>query len=101
MTLITNSFKNQFIPSEFGLMQNYPNPFKEKTNIIYQVPYKTKIVLIVLNSEGEVVEKLISREQEAGVHSVQFRADGLPAGTYFYQLIAEKFFDVKKMELTM
>lgn len=99
MTLLTNSLKSQSLPSVFGLMQNYPDPFKSKTNIIYQVPYKTKVVVIVISSEGEVVEKLVSKEQKPGIYTVEFCADGLPEGTYFYQLIADKFFKVKKMEL--
>jgi hypothetical protein len=107
MLLITNIYKNEFIPTEFHLEQNYPNPFKGKTTIIYGVPYKTKVIIIVINTEGDVVEKLISKEQDAGIYEVEFNAvssnsgfvRNLPVGAYYYQLIADKFSETKKMEL--
>ena len=99
LTLITSCAKNQALPLEFCLNQNYPNPFKNKTTIKYGIPYKTKVILIVHNSVGEIVEKLISKEQNAGIYEVEFRADGLSEGTYFYQLITEKFATTKHMKL--
>ena len=99
MTLITNFFKQAVTPSEFNLKQNYPNPFNANTTIKYFVPYKTKVIIIIINSNGDIVEKLISREQESGIYDLELRADGLPEGTYYYQMIADKFSDTKKMEL--
>ena len=88
LMLITSCAKNQAIPIEFCLNQNYPNPFKRKTTIKYGIPYKTKVILIVHNSIGGIVEKLISKEQEAGIYEVEFFADGLAEGTYFYRIRA-------------
>jgi len=99
MTLITSCAKNQGIPLEYCLNQNYPNPFKKKTIIKYGIPYKTKVILIVHNSIGNIIEKLISKEQDAGIYEVEFIADGLPGGTYFYQLITEKFATTKHMKI--
>ncbi|MFO7527012.1 MAG: hypothetical protein R6W68_16280 [Ignavibacteriaceae bacterium] len=99
MPLVLNYCKHGDIPDEFYLDQNIPNPFKENTTIKYCVPCKTKVIFIVINSEGEVVEKLISKEQIAGFHEVNFYAGGLSAGTYFYQLIADKYSRCEKMEL--
>lgn len=91
MPMEINICKHEDIPQEFYLRQNFPNPFKEKTTIRYCVPCNTKVILIVINSEGEVVDKLISKEQFAGIHEVKFYADSLSTGTYFYQLSADKF----------
>lgn len=99
MTLITNCAANQKIPLEFCLNQNYPNPFKRKTTIKYGIPYKTKVVLIVHNSLGEIIEKLISKEQNAGLYDVEFFADGLAEGTYFYQLITDKYATTRHMKI--
>ena len=99
MTLITSCVEKQGIPLEFCLNQNYPNPFKKKTTIKYGIPYKTKVILIVHDSVGGIVEKLIAKEQNAGVYEVEFFADGLPEGTYFYQLITEKFATTKHMKI--
>lgn len=99
MTLITSCVEKQGIPLEFCLNQNYPNPFKKKTTIKYGIPYKSKVILIVHNSTGGIVEKLVAKEQNAGVYEVEFFADGLPEGTYFYQLITEKFATTKHMKI--
>jgi hypothetical protein len=99
MTLITSCAENQGIPLEFCLNQNYPNPFKKKTTIKYGIPYKTKVILIVHDSIGGIVEKLIAKEQNAGVYEIEFFADGLAEGTYFYQLITEKFATTKNMKI--
>ena len=105
MTLVANPCPNADNHSEFQLNQNEPNPFKEKTSIRYCVPYKTKVIIIVINSEGDVVEKLISKDHDIGMYEVEFFADGLAEGTYFYQIIAGNpstssgpgFSEIKKM----
>ena len=99
MTLITICVENQKIPLEFCLIQNYPNPFKRKTIIKYGIPYKSKVILIVHNSLGEIIEKLICKEQDAGLYEVEFFADGLPEGTYFYQLITNEYSTTRNMKI--
>ena len=51
------------------------------------------------NDLGHVIDKLILKEQEAGEYELEFYADGLPKGTYFYHVIAGDFFDSREMEL--
>ncbi len=87
------------IPSEFYLSQNYPNPVYEKTTIKYCLPFKTKVKIEVINSEGELVETLIDKEQKAGTYEIEFSAKGrpasngidgsLPEGKYFYTMKTE------------
>jgi hypothetical protein len=100
---------NEFIPSEFFLSQNYPNPFKEKTIIKYCVAYKTKVQIIVYNAEGEEIDKLVDEEKQPGTYEVGFyafachsgkSADGgrnLEAGIYYYRLEAGNYTSEKKM----
>jgi hypothetical protein len=99
MMYIRNSYWNEVIPVQFYLDQNYPNPFRGKTSIRYSVAYKTKVIIIVINTEGDVIEKLISQEQDAGTYEIDFNADGLAEGSYFYQIIAGNYSCTKKMEL--
>jgi hypothetical protein len=104
---------NEFIPSEFFLSQNYPNPFKEKTIIKYCVAFKTRVQLTVYNSEGKVIEKLVDEEKNPGTYEIEFSAStchsreggNLPAGrqgpkegSYFYRLEAGNYSSEKKME---
>jgi hypothetical protein len=94
---------NDLIPSEFYLSQNYPNPFKDKTSIKYCLSEKTKVELTILNSNGEKVEELINKVQNAGTYETLFDSQDLKPGVYYYQLKAvdpksgtRQFFDKTK-----
>ena len=99
MLLLINTETEKYYPLEFFLKQNEPNPFTDKTKIKYCVAYKTKVILLVIDNDGNIVEKLISTEQNAGIYEIEFIANGLTEGTYYYQLIAGTYSATKKMEL--
>lgn len=88
---------NEFVPSEFYLGQNYPNPFKEGTTIKYCIAMKTKVKLIILNSEGELVRELENEEKQPGTYQIKVDASSLLSGTYFYRLEAGDYLSEKKM----
>ena len=69
-----NLFLNELEPSEFYLSPNYPNPFNEKTIIKYCVAYRTKVQIIVYNSEGKEIEKLVNEVKNPGTYEVEFDA---------------------------
>lgn len=95
----------EFLPSEFSLSQNYPNPFKEKTVIKYCVAYKTRVKLTVYNSEGEEIKKLIDEEKKPGAYEVEYsichsRESGNPLEeTFYYRLEAADYKSEKRMIL--
>jgi len=86
-------------PVNFALHQNHPNPFNPVTTISFSLPLKSKVELVVYNVLGESVIRLVNGEKEAGKHSVEFDAAGLPSGVYFYRLQAGEFVETKKMLL--
>jgi len=83
----------------FYLEQNRPNPFRSLTIIKYYLPYKSRVTVVITNSYGKVVDKLISATQDAGSYELKFSADGLPRGTYFYHVVADQFCDSREMEV--
>jgi len=87
------------IPSGFYLEQNNPNPFNKLTTIRFNLPYQSKVTIVITNSFGRVVYKMISNLYEAGSYNLDFLADGLPKGTYFCHVVADKFSDSREMEL--
>ena len=99
MALITNVLNHIVTPEKFDLSQNDPNPFKGKTSIKYSVPYKSKVIFMINNYEGHIVDRISIKKQGIGLYEIEFYADGLPAGTYFYHLIADDFYISKEMEL--
>ncbi len=88
---------NDLVPSEFHLAQNYPNPFKERTTIKYCVPRKCRVVLTVQNSDGEVVERLVDDDKQAGTYETIWSAHGLVPGVYSCCMQAEGFSETKRM----
>ncbi len=74
------------IPEKFELSQNYPNPFNPETTIKYSIPTEGKVSLNIHNALGELVAELINNRQAAGSYSVEFNAEGLSSGIYYYSL---------------
>ena len=90
---------NNLQPAEFALFQNYPNPFNPVTTIKFSIPSNQDVKLTVYNSNGQLVDELINKKLEKGSHSVQFNAERLNSGIYFYRLESEKKSIVNKMLL--
>ena len=86
-------------PSEFQLAQNYPNPFNPFTTIKFTVPLNGKVLLEVYNLMGEKIETLVDDERKAGNYIVEFNAENLSSGTYFYRLNAIDFVQTRKFLL--
>jgi hypothetical protein len=88
------------IPTEYTLSQNYPNPFNPTTKIQYSLPEISNVKLSVYNIMGQEVMQLVNENnQSAGKYIVDFNAQNLPSGVYFYRLQIGKFVDTKKMLL--
>lgn len=90
---------NTMVPEEFAMMQNYPNPFNPATNIVFDVPFESKVTLKVYNVLGEEIRTLINSDYKAGRYSVEFDARSLSSGVYIYRLSAGSVNITKKMLL--
>jgi mannose/cellobiose epimerase-like protein (N-acyl-D-glucosamine 2-epimerase family) len=84
-------------PNNFQLMQNYPNPFNPITTISYQLSAISFTTLKVYDAIGREIATLVNEMNEAGNYSIQFDAQKLSSGIYFYRLQAGEFVEVKKM----
>ena len=84
---------------EFMPYQNYPKPFNPSTNIDFTLPKSVFVELKVYNILGKEVSIIISEKLNQGIHTYHFDGNNLASGVYYYQLVAGKFQDVKKMIL--
>ncbi len=84
------------IPQDFGLEQNFPNPFNPETTIRFHLPIKSSVRLVLINILGDVVREIVKGEYEAGHHEVTVNAENLATGTYFYRIETGEFNGVKK-----
>ena len=87
------------LPSEFLLSQNFPNPFNPSTKIKYSIPQSSNVVIKVFDVLGNEIETLVNEEKSAGTYEINWYAEQLPSGVYFYQLKAGSFVEIKKMVL--
>jgi hypothetical protein len=87
-------------PMAFDLDQNYPNPFNPTTNIKFAVANETNVSIVVFNSLGNEVARLVNEVLPAGSYSVPFDASNLPSGTYIYKMTAGSFSSTKRMLLS-
>jgi hypothetical protein len=88
-----------FIPDEIKLYPNYPNPFNPVTRIKFVLSKFEHTTLRVYNLIGQEVAVLVNNKLEAGSYEVNFRAENLSSGVYFYTLQAGNFKQTKKMLL--
>ncbi len=92
------------LPDEFKLYQNYPNPFNPETVISYDIPRDASVhvQLSIYNTLGQIVRRLIDREQPAGAYKAVWdgRSDAgaqVSAGVYLYRITAGEFAVDRKM----
>jgi len=101
--VLTGSFRQSEdfanVPSEFGLIGNYPNPFNAATTINYQLPTVSHVKVEVYNIIGERVATLVNEKQQAGYRSVTWEASDASSGVYFYKLRAGDYSETKRMML--
>lgn len=81
---------------QWELTQNYPNPFNTTTTISYQLPKSSFVRLNIYDISGRLVDKLINEKKNAGYYSVEWNAENVCSGVYFYRIEAGNFVAVKK-----
>ena len=105
-----NDVQDEILPEKFALKQNYPNPFNPTTTIMYSIPSViarstamagtqsvVKVALTVYNSLGRKIATLVNKAQPPGNYTVQFNAENLSSGIYFYSLATNGKTITKKM----
>jgi len=87
------------IANDYSLLQNYPNPFNPSTIIKYNIPKEGFVKLAVTDALGKEVKLLVNEYKQAGEFTVQFDAENLASGVYFYSIEATNYTATKKMLL--
>ena len=104
VSAVLSSIKEASLPKEFALYNNYPNPFNPVTNIAFDLPEASEVVLEIYNISGQRVRTLVSKQYQAGRHMVLWSATndfGQPvaSGMYLYRIQAGSFVSHKKLVL--
>jgi len=90
------------IPQKFELLQNYPNPFNPVTNIRFSIPAivettRRVVSLRIYDVLGKEIAVLVNENLKPGIYEIDWNAENLPSGVYFYSLITNEFTQTKKM----
>jgi uncharacterized protein (DUF362 family) len=93
--------ENDRITGEYPvkLYQNQPNPFRTSTKIGYNLQDGSLVSLIIYDSKGQIISKLVNEYNSSGEHEITWNALGIPAGMYIARLNACGYSVVKKMKL--
>ncbi|MBN2012114.1 endo-1,4-beta-xylanase [candidate division KSB1 bacterium] len=87
------------VANEFGLYNNYPNPFNPATHIQYSIGSTSKVTLSVFDMLGREIQTLVNDIKAPGRYTITFNAEHLASGIYFYRLRAGSFSETKKFIL--
>lgn len=94
---------SNYIPNNYSLSQNFPNPFNPSTQISFDIPKSSFVNLVVYDALGREIEQLVNEELNPGSYKYDWSAEGgaisYPSGIYFYKLQAGEFVQTKKMVL--
>ena len=87
------------LPATAELEQNFPNPFNPTTTIPFKLTQGGFVSLIVYNSLGEEVTRLVNGNLSAGEYGIKWDASSLASGAYFYHLQTANFSKTGKLML--
>ncbi|HLX12769.1 MAG TPA: T9SS type A sorting domain-containing protein, partial [Bacteroidota bacterium] len=76
-------FSNSYV-----LEQNYPNPFNPSTKLRFGIPATTQVSLKIYDVTGRMVATLVDDKRAAGNYEVEWNAQNVSSGIYFYKLTA-------------
>jgi hypothetical protein len=87
-----------------GLDQNVPNPFNPTTAVRYAIANDGDVRLTIYDVGGRAVRVLVNEHQRADRYQVSWDGTNdagqrVASGVYFYQLVAGKFTQTRKMVL--
>ncbi|MCP4582179.1 MAG: T9SS type A sorting domain-containing protein [candidate division Zixibacteria bacterium] len=86
-------------PSDFAISHNYPNPFNAQTTISYSLNEPSVVKVEIIDLLGQEVETIFLGKQQAGEHRVNWNAENISSGIYFYKIQAGEKSETRKMIL--
>jgi hypothetical protein len=84
------------VPEDFRI-ENYPNPFNSRTNVLYELNRREYVTVSVFDVTGREVARLAEGMRAPGVYRVNFESAGLSTGVYYCRMKTGNFSKVVKM----
>ena len=99
MLMSVINLTDQYIPTEIGLGNAYPNPFNPVTILSYDVPFDMNISLGIFDLRGRLVKQLVNEIREPGRYEVIWNANEYASGVYMVKLVSGNTVKVQKIML--
>lgn len=96
---IEGIYDNIISKINYNLYQNYPNPFNPSTALNYSISEQSNVSIKIYDVLGNVIFTLVNENKPKGNYKVEFNADNLSNGIYFYQMKSNEFIQTRKMLL--
>jgi len=102
--ITTEAAEKDSRPSRYELMQNWPNPFNAQTKIVFELPRRSLVALLVYNARGQQIKSFITDYKPAGRHTIIWNGrddagNQLPSGVYFLRMTTAAFSQSRKILL--
>lgn len=79
------------------LEQNYPNPFRDRTYIEYELPEASDVHLELFDAAGRRVTTLLDEQNPPGPYEVVLDAGRFSSGVYYYRIRIGDFVETKSL----
>ena len=89
--------EGRMIPEGFRCYPASPNPFNSETTLSFSLPDAEHVTLVIYNSAGREIARLLDREFPAGLHTAGYSCSGNSSGLYFAWLTAGERSSVQKL----
>lgn len=99
LTVSVDDDINQEAPQQVRLVGNYPNPFNPTTSIVFELDQSMDVTLEIMNTIGQVVDRIALGTLNSGQHAHQYNAMNLSSGVYLIRMQAGNTVQLHKMTL--
>lgn len=91
-------------PIFFNVRQNYPNPFNISTVIEFEIPSESGVYAVIYNMLGNGIRTFENDIRSPGIYrhiwdGKNDAGDTLSSGIYFYVLVVDDYYAIRKMVL--
>jgi len=80
----------ELVPTKIDMLTNYPNPFNAQTTIAFSIKESGNVSVAIYDVLGRTVDIVnMGHLVNDKIHTVNYDAESLSTGTYFYSLIVD------------
>ncbi|MBN2281085.1 MAG: discoidin domain-containing protein [Candidatus Marinimicrobia bacterium] len=94
-----SAMKEEMAVRDFKIHHNFPNPFNPVTQIVFELKTANHVRAEIFDVSGALVETLVSKDFQAGIHSLRWYAMTQRSGVYVCRLTSDNQTEILKMIL--